>query len=156
MFKKDRSGLGYYKDVKPVAAKKAPKPGTPAAADAWADKKLQQMKWKNGPQGLKFRDLVVGTGATPRKGQQVTVHYTGKLQKNGKQFDSSVGRAPFRFGHGRGEVIRGWDLGLEGMKCGGRRTLEIPAALGYGRQGAGRDIPPNSNLTFEVQLLKCG
>ena len=52
------------------------------------------MKWKNGPQGLKFRDLVVGTGATPRKGQQVTVHYTGKLQKNGKQFDSSVGRAP--------------------------------------------------------------
>ena len=103
--------------------------------------------------GLGIEDLVVGDGATAAPGQRVSVHYTGWLE-NGTKFDSSKDRGePFMFSLGRGEVIRGWDEGVSGMKVGGRRKLTIPAALGYGTRGAGGVIPPNATLLFEVELL---
>ncbi|MDQ2922220.1 MAG: FKBP-type peptidyl-prolyl cis-trans isomerase [Acidobacteriota bacterium] len=103
--------------------------------------------------GLKYTDLVEGTGATPQRGQTVTVHYTGTLE-NGKQFDSSRGRGtPTDFRIGVGQVIKGWDEGLMSMKVGGRRKLVIPSALGYERQGRPPDIPGNANLIFDVELL---
>jgi FKBP-type peptidyl-prolyl cis-trans isomerase len=103
--------------------------------------------------GLKYTDLVVGTGATPQKGQTVTVHYTGTLA-NGRKFDSSVDRGtPADFKIGIGSVIKGWDEGLMSMKVGGKRKLVIPSALGYGPQGRPPDIPGNSTLFFDVELL---
>jgi peptidylprolyl isomerase len=105
------------------------------------------------PSGLKYTDLVQGTGATPQKGQTVTVHYTGTLE-NGKQFDSSRDRGtPANFRIGVGQVIPGWDEALMSMKVGGRRKLVIPSALGYGRQGRPPDIPGNATLIFDVELL---
>lgn len=104
------------------------------------------------PSGLQYSDLQVGTGPQPQPGQRVTVHYTGWL-KDGKQFDSSLGRGPFTFTIGQGEVIKGWDEGVATMKVGGKRRLIIPAYLGYGARGAGDDIPPNSTLFFDVELL---
>lgn len=104
--------------------------------------------------GLQYRDDVVGTGAEARSGQRVAVHYTGTLHDNGRKFDSSRDRGkPFEFDLGAGEVIRGWDEGVAGMKVGGKRTLVIPAELGYGARGAGGVIPPNATLVFEVELL---
>jgi peptidylprolyl isomerase len=103
--------------------------------------------------GLKYSDLVVGTGATPQRGQTVTVHYTGTLA-NGKKFDSSVDRGqPADFRIGVGSVIKGWDEGLMTMKVGGKRKLTIPSTLGYGPQGRPPDIPGNSTLIFDVELL---
>lgn len=103
--------------------------------------------------GLKYTDLTVGTGATPQKGQTVTVHYTGTLA-NGKKFDSSYDHgAPADFKIGIGQVIKGWDEGLMSMKVGGKRKLVIPAVLGYGTQGRPPDIPGNSILVFDVELL---
>lgn len=103
--------------------------------------------------GLKYEDLVEGDGEIATPGQQVTVHYTGWLT-NGNKFDSSKDRKdPFRFKLGAGNVIRGWDEGVAGMKIGGTRKLTIPANLGYGAQGAGGVIPPNATLVFEVELL---
>jgi peptidylprolyl isomerase len=103
--------------------------------------------------GLKYTDLTVGTGATPQKGQTVTVHYTGTLQ-NGKKFDSSVDRGtPADFRIGVGAVIKGWDEGLMTMKVGGKRRLVIPSNLGYGPTGRPPDIPGNSTLIFDVELL---
>jgi peptidylprolyl isomerase len=103
--------------------------------------------------GLKYSDLVVGTGATPQRGQTVTVHYTGTLV-NGKKFDSSVDRGtPADFKIGVGSVIKGWDEGLMSMKVGGKRRLTIPSALGYGPQGRPPDIPGNSTLIFDVELI---
>lgn len=105
-------------------------------------------------------DAVVGTGTEATPGTLVSVHYTGWLydekapQQRGKKFDSSVDRGePFSFKLGAGQVIRGWDEGVAGMKVGGKRTLLIPAWLGYGSSGAGGVIPPNASLVFEVELL---
>jgi FKBP-type peptidyl-prolyl cis-trans isomerase len=104
--------------------------------------------------GLKYTDLKVGTGDEAKKGNSVEVHYTGWL-KDGKKFDSSVDRGrPFTFKLGAGMVIKGWDEGVAGMKVGGKRKLIIPAKLAYGARGAGGVIPPNAELTFEVELLK--
>jgi peptidylprolyl isomerase len=107
--------------------------------------------------GLQIIDTVAGTGASPRQGQTVAVHYTGWLYENGakgKKFDSSVDRGePFEFPIGQGRVIKGWDEGVASMKVGGKRTLIIPPALGYGARGAGGAIPPNATLMFDVELL---
>jgi FKBP-type peptidyl-prolyl cis-trans isomerase FkpA len=103
-------------------------------------------------------DTVPGTGKEAVAGATVVVNYTGWLyapnadKQHGAQFDSSIGRAPFSFQLGGGQVIPGWDQGVQGMKVGGKRTLVIPAALGYGEQGAG-PIPPNSTLVFDIELL---
>ncbi len=103
--------------------------------------------------GLKYEDLKVGTGAQPKTGQTVVVHYTGWLT-DGKKFDSSVDRGrPFEFPLGEGRVIKGWDEGVATMKVGGKRTLLIPPQLGYGDRGAGNVIPPGSTLVFEIELL---
>jgi FKBP-type peptidyl-prolyl cis-trans isomerase FkpA len=105
--------------------------------------------------GLVVEDLVVGQGrAATGPGQFVTVHYTGWLE-DGKEFDSSRRRQePFAFPLGVGYVIAGWDEGLVGMRVGGRRRLTVPPVLGYGSTGAGRVIPPNATLTFEIELLE--
>lgn len=103
--------------------------------------------------GLQYQDTTVGTGAQPKTGQTVTVHYTGWL-KNGTKFDSSVDRGePFQFIIGQGQVIKGWDEGVSTMKVGGKRRLTIPSTLGYGERGAGGKIPPNATLLFDVELL---
>jgi FKBP-type peptidyl-prolyl cis-trans isomerase FkpA len=108
--------------------------------------------------GLQYEDTTVGEGAEAKAGQQVTVHYTGWLRNDdgsqGAKFDSSKDRNdPFQFNLGAGQVIRGWDEGVQGMKIGGKRRLTIPASLGYGARGAGGVIPPNATLIFDVELL---
>ncbi len=103
--------------------------------------------------GLQYQILQPGDGAVAKAGQLVTVHYTGWLT-DGTKFDSSVDRGqPFQFTLGAGQVIKGWDEGVAGMKIGEKRKLTIPANLGYGSQGAGGVIPPNATLVFDVQLL---
>jgi peptidylprolyl isomerase len=103
--------------------------------------------------GLEYVELVEGTGARPKPGDSVSVHYTGWL-KSGQKFDSSHDRAqPLAFPIGRGRVIKGWDEGVAGMRVGGKRKLIIPAHLGYGDRGAGGVIPPGATLIFEVELV---
>jgi peptidylprolyl isomerase len=109
------------------------------------------------PSGLQIIDTQEGTGASPKPGQTCVMHYTGWLYENGqkgKKFDSSVDRnEPFEFPIGMKRVIAGWDEGVSTMKVGGKRTLIIPPALGYGARGAGGVIPPNATLMFDVELL---
>jgi FKBP-type peptidyl-prolyl cis-trans isomerase FkpA len=108
------------------------------------------------PTGLTIEEVVVGNGAEAAAGQNVKVHYTGWLA-NGTKFDSSKDRNdPFVFPLGAGNVIKGWDEGVRGMKVGGRRKLTIPPTLGYGARGAGGVIPPDATLVFEVELLGVG
>jgi peptidylprolyl isomerase len=120
-----------------------------------AEKEKQMTKTES---GLQYRDIKEGTGEKPKKGQTCVMHYTGWLWENGakgKKFDSSVDRGePFEFPIGTGRVIKGWDEGVLSMKVGGKRELLIPPNLGYGSRGAGRVIPPNATLLFEVELLK--
>jgi FKBP-type peptidyl-prolyl cis-trans isomerase len=108
--------------------------------------------------GLRYEDHQIGTGKEATRGKTVVVHYTGWLDDNGEKgtkFDSSLDRGkPFTFPLGSGRVIKGWDEGVAGMKVGGKRTLFIPAKLGYGSRGAGRIIPPNADLIFDVELLE--
>ena len=104
--------------------------------------------------GLQYIDTVIGDGESPKMGDKVVVHYTGKLE-DGTKFDSSLDRdKPFEFTIGVGQVIKGWDEGVMSMKTGGKRTLTIPADLGYGEIGAGKIIPPNATLIFDVELLE--
>ena len=106
------------------------------------------------PSGLRYTDIVVGKGAMPKSGQNVTVQYTGWLT-NGTKFDSSRDRnEPFTFAIGQGNVIKGWDEGVATMRAGGRRRLTIPPDLGYGARGAGNGaIPPNATLIFDVDQV---
>lgn len=102
--------------------------------------------------GLQIQDLKVGTGPEVRLGQGLTMHYSGTLE-DGTKFDSSYDRGePFKFVLGAGQVIKGWDLGVQGMRVGGKRKLIIPPALGYGEKGIG-PIPSNATLIFEVEVL---
>lgn len=122
----------------------APAAGTPAPAAG---------QTVTTPSGLKYLDLVVGSGSAPVPGKMVSVHYTGWLE-NGTKFESShdTGR-PIDFTIGAGQVIPGWDEGVMTMKVGGKRKLTIPPQLGYGAAGAGDKIPPNATLVFEVELM---
>jgi peptidylprolyl isomerase len=116
-----------------------------------------QGKTMTTPSGLQITDTKVGTGAQPQTGQTCVMHYTGWLYDNGTKgakFDSSLDRGePFEFAIGQGQVIKGWDEGVDTMKVGGKRTLVIPPQLGYGARGAGGVIPPNATLIFDVELL---
>jgi peptidylprolyl isomerase len=136
------------------------KRGTAWQVLASQDNQIQQAGVKPGmseevttPSGLKYVDIVIGSGPSPQPGEMVTVHYTGTLE-DGTRFDSSKDRGqPFVFKIGVGQVIRGWDEGVMTMRVGGTRKLTIPAQLGYGARGAGGVIPPNATLLFEVELL---
>jgi peptidylprolyl isomerase len=106
------------------------------------------------PAKLEVKDLITGTGAEAKAGQTVTVNYVGVLFKGGKEFDASWKRQqPFSFALGKGQVIAGWDQGVQGMKVGGRRELVIPAALAYGAKGSPPTIPANAPLVFVIDLL---
>src|SRR6266568_5041695 len=136
---------------------------TLAAPRASADEKEKagdkegQSKMQKSATGLQYEDVKVGTGAQPKTGQTCVMHYTGWLWESGakgKKFDSSLDRnRPFEFPLGQGRVIKGWDEGVATMKVGGKRNLLIPPQLGYGPRGAGKVIPPNATLLFEVELL---
>ena len=133
----------------PVIACSNPEPASTGVADVSSITELQKT------------DVVAGSGDEATAGKTVSVHYTGWLydpttaDHHGAKFDSSRDRnEPFEFRLGAGQVIQGWDQGVQGMKVGGQRTLTIPAAMGYGSRGAGAVIPPNSTLVFDVELLK--
>ena len=113
--------------------------------------------WKGKRLGeVVIEDVEVGTGTEARSGSYVSVHYRGTLT-DGTEFDASYDRKqPFEFTLGKGQVIKGWDQGVVGMRVGGKRKLTIPPELGYGTSGAGGVIPPNATLFFEVELLKVG
>ncbi|MBI5167969.1 MAG: FKBP-type peptidyl-prolyl cis-trans isomerase [Candidatus Eisenbacteria bacterium] len=131
----------------------APAAAAPPAATAPATTTAPGGKVHKLASGLIYEDLVVGNGTMADPGLTVSVHYTGWLT-DGTKFDSSLDRgSPFAFTLGAGQVIRGWDEGVKGMRIGGKRKLTIPPDLGYGSAGAGGVIPPNATLVFEVQLL---
>lgn len=118
-----------------------------------ATESLPTASVSQGETSLKIEELKVGTGTEATSSKRVTVHYTGWLT-NGTKFDSSVDRGtPFKFNLGAGQVIRGWEEGVQGMKVGGKRKLTIPPDMAYGERGAGGAIPPNATLVFEVELL---
>jgi FKBP-type peptidyl-prolyl cis-trans isomerase len=128
------------------------KPGSTGAAGTSSPMKVNGSPTTTAS-GLQYWDIVVGTGATAAPGNTVKVHYSGFLA-SGQKFDSSRDRnEPFSFPLGAGQVIKGWDEGVAGMKVGGQRQLRIPPQLGYGAAGAGGAIPPNATLIFDVELL---
>lgn len=131
-------------------AQQTAKPDTSKPTD------VKGLKSHSTSDGLKYYDIKEGTGPVAKSGDKVKVHYTGWLT-NGKKFDSSVDRGqPFQFTLGAGQVIKGWDEGVAGMKVGGKRQLQIPPELGYGSRGAAGVIPPNATLIFDVELLGTG
>jgi len=135
-------GLDVFRKIQPA-------PTTTAEINNEQNTKLKQMININ--DSLQYEDVVVGTGAEATSGKTISVNYTGKFM-DGKIFDTSIGRAPFEFNLGAGQVIKGWDLGVAGMKVGGKRNLVIAPEMGYGARDVG-PIPANSTLVFEVELL---
>ncbi|EPS73883.1 hypothetical protein M569_00878, partial [Genlisea aurea] len=118
-------------------------------------KEAKPFQVRSFPNGLVVEEILMGTpdGRKASPGKKVSVHYIGKLKKNGKIFDSNIGKAPFKFRLGIGQVIKGWDVGVNGMRIGDKRRLTIPPAMGYGAKGCGAAIPPNSWLVFDVELV---
>ena len=135
------------------AAASAPANPDPAQNTYDASLGVDLAKFTKMESGVLYQDVTPGTGAEAKYNTRVRVHYTGWLP-NGRQFDSSRNGEPFEFTIGAREVIRGWDEGVPGMKVGGKRKLVLPAALGYGADGAPPDLPPNSVLVFDVELLE--
>jgi peptidylprolyl isomerase len=136
----------------PTTGEAAPSGTAPLPAGASKSAQAPGKADARPPDRLVRTDLTAGTGAAAKKGQRLRVHYVGKLT-NGSTFDTSVGRQPFTFTLGGGQVIKGWDEGLVGMKVGGKRRLVIPPDLGYGASGVPPTIPPNATLVFEIELL---
>ncbi len=128
---------------------------TLCAVSSQAQEKDKEKKVVTTASGLQYEELKEGTGDAAKAGDTVEVHYTGWLKSDQTKFDSSLDRGkPFSFKLGAGMVIKGWDEGVAGMKPGGKRKLTIPAALAYGKRGAGGVIPPDADLVFDVELLK--
>lgn len=124
----------------------APTPGIPPLPSV--------VQWHTTPSGLQYADTAIGTGATPNEGQIVVVHFVGWLD-DGTRFDSTRDRGkPFGFPLGSGQVIKGWDEGVRGMRVGGKRRLKVPPALGYGEHGVPPIVPPNASLVFDVELVR--
>jgi peptidylprolyl isomerase len=138
-----------------TASKTATSKTAPGKTTSAAAKPAAAAQWITTGSGLKYQDVLVGKGPLPKPGDDILVNYTGRFT-SGKVFDSSLspGRGPFELHLGRGEVIKGWDEGLSTMHVGGKRKLIIPPSLAYGPRGYPGVIPPNSTLTFDVQLLK--
>ena len=125
---------------------------TPVPSSSLEEPK-KEMEWIKLENGLQYQDVVVGSGKEATSGDMVAAHYLGTLT-DGTKFDSSYDRGqPFAFILGGGMVIKGWDVGIVGMKVGGKRKLIIPPSLGYGERGAGGVIPPNATLMFDVELM---
>ncbi|XP_062102833.1 peptidyl-prolyl cis-trans isomerase FKBP53-like [Humulus lupulus] len=149
--KKSQDNEGETNVNQTVSAKEAQNVST---LDSDKQTNAKSSKVRTLANGLVVEELSMGKpdGKKAQPGKQVSVHYIGKLKKNGKQFDSNVGRAPFKFRLGVGQVIKGWDVGVEGMRVGDKRRLTTPPEMGYRRKGAGGAIPPNSWLVFDVEL----
>ncbi len=129
--------------------------GGATTAEPTAEKPAVEIPDRPAPKELQIEDLVEGEGDEAQAGDKIGVQYVGVLYKNGKEFDSNWGSGePFEIELGAGEVIPGWDQGLEGMKVGGTRQLTIPPELAYGKQGSPPAIPPNSPLVFVVELVE--
>merc|ERR1712080_282657 len=139
----------------PKQEKKDKEPKTPKQAEMPKDPKTPVTNGKTPKRtlkgGIQSEDSVVGTGPEVTPGSTVGMYYSGKLKSNNKKFDSCKEGKPFKFKIGKGEVIKGWDIGVMGMKVGGKRTLVIPPQMGYGAPGAPPDIPGNATLVFDVE-----
>ena len=148
----------YYHVEPPKLVKQAEKPQKVNKNNEDNKKKEKQNNKAQEPaletktvNGVQVKDLKIGNGPEAKRGKYVHVYYQGKLKQNGKQFDACQNGKPFKFRLGSGEVIKGWDIGVAGMKVGSKRVLTIPPHLAYGNQKLG-GIPPNSTLVFEVEL----